>query len=150
MKAIKLSQWRVALVLTLVLALLIGVSAAIAGSTNDPDPQSVTAYKTITLYTGNGITQTANGNEKFIGAYGIQDCYQTVDVASTQTITGALQHSADGTNWVTNYTFGAVSADATSFTRTAVYGLSVRYSVAGILTSSNPVTVSVVCVYKNN
>ncbi len=146
----KANQWRVALILAVVVALLIGVNAVIAGSTNDPDPQSVTAYKTITLATFNGITQTTTGSEKFIGAYGIQDCYQTVDVASTQTLTGALQHSADGTNWVTNYTFSSVNADTTSFTRTAVYGLSVRYSVAGLLTSTNPVTVGVVCVYKNN
>lgn len=146
----KANQWRVALVLAVVLAMLASVGIVIAGSTSDPDPQSVTSYKTITLYTGNGITQTANGSEKFIGAYGIQDCYQTVDVSSTQTLTGALQHSADGTNWSTVATFSSVSSDATSFTRTAVYGLSARYIVAGLLTSTNPVTVSVVCVYKNN
>lgn len=150
MKAINSSQWRVALVLALVAVMLAGVSVAVATNAAAPQTANVTAYKTITLYTGNGITQTANGSEKFIGAYGVQDCYQTVDVSNTQTITGALQHSADGTNWVTVHTFSAVSADTTSFTNTAVYGLSARYIVAGLLTSTNPVTVSVTCVYKNN
>jgi hypothetical protein len=123
---------------------LVGVALA-----SDPQPQSVTWYDTVTLYSGAGITSAPTGtaNSKYV-TFGIQDCYQMVDVTDATTVTGKLQHSPDGSNWADLYTFPAQTADSVVFTRTANYGSYERY-VATLATTS-PVTISLKCVFKDN
>lgn len=123
---------------------LVGVALA-----SDPQPQSVTWYDTVQLYSGAAITSAPTGaaNSKSV-TFGIGDCYQIVDVTDATTVTGKLQHSPDGTNWVDLYTFPAQTADSVVFTRTANYGGYQRY--AATLGTTNPVTISAKCVYKDN
>ena len=65
------------------------------------------------LYSGSGITASANGSAVYTGGYAGADCYNTIDVGSAQTVTMIISHSVDAQNWVTGNTFTAVSADGT-------------------------------------
>ena len=131
----------------LVISVAIGTLPAMA---QDPSPQSVTATQNVTLFGGLGITQTAAGTGVSIANYGIGDCYLFVDATSSQTATVALQHSfSQGGNYVTGYTFDAQSADATVFTRTALYGNYLRANVT-TLGTANPITIAVNCALKDN
>ncbi len=136
-------------VLTTVLIAVLMLALAGVALAQDPSPQSVIWRANLTYYTGNGITASAAGSAFTTQAdFGVQDCYQIIDVTSSQTVTGKLQHSPDGTNWVTLYTFSQVSADAIAFTRTVIYGGYARYTVD--ISNTNPVTVALKCVAKDN
>lgn len=103
--------------------------------------------RTILLYSGSGITASANGSAVYTGGYAGADCYNTIDVGSAQTVTMIISHSVDAQNWVTGNTFTAVSADGTAFTNTVPYGLYFR--AAASLAGSNAVTVTARCVLKD-
>jgi hypothetical protein len=137
---------RLLTVVLIAIAMLGLVSVALA---QDPSPQNVVWRSSQVYYTGNGVTADVTGTAyTFQADFGIQDCYQIVDVTALQTVTGKIQHSFDNTNWVTQYTFPAVSADNVGFTRTTIYGNYERY-IATVGTT-NPVTISLKCVAKDN
>lgn len=135
------------LTVLLVAGLLLTLTGAALA--DDPAPQSVTYYSELTLYSGNGITSspTGMGSNKPEG-FGVQDCYQILDVTLNQTVTGKIESSPDNVNWFTHHIFAAVSADNVAFTRTTIYGAYQRY--AATLGTTNPVTVSLKCVVKDN
>jgi hypothetical protein len=137
------------LTVALVAGLMLGlVSVTLA---QDPAPQTVVWKQSHTYYAGSGIsnTETVTGTTyTFQGDFGIQDCYQIVDITDLQTVTGKIQHSPDGTNWVDNVSFSAVSADNVIFTRTTIYGTHERYWAS--LGTTNPVTIALKCVPKDN
>jgi hypothetical protein len=135
--------------LTVALVAMLMLGLASVALAQDPYPQSVTWRADVALYAGNGVTTTVTGAASSKpAAYGVQDCYQIVDVTDAQTVTGKLQHSPDGTNWADLYTFSAITADNVAFTRTAIYGAYARY--AATLATTNPVTITLKCVAKNN
>lgn len=143
----KINNFNRLLTVLLIASAMLGlVSVALA---DDPSPQTVVWRASNTYYTGNGVTTAVTGTAyNFQADFGIQDCYQIVDVTALQTVTGKIEHSQDGTNWVTQYTFSAVSADNVAFTRTTIYGNYERYWAS--LGTTNPVTISLKCVAKDN
>ncbi len=132
------------LMITAVLAAL-PIGSAQAGP--EAAPAAIKNTRAVLLYTGNGITESKTGSAVYTGGYASADRYSIVDVTSAQTVTTILSHSVDSTNWVTDKTFTAVSADGTSFTTTVPYGLYLRATV--YLAGSNAVTPTVRCVLKD-
>src|SRR5512137_2408112 len=122
---------------------LVGVALA-----SDPAPQSVTWHAAITLYSGESVTAAVTGTAAAKPQdFGIGDCYQIVDATDATTVTGYLQHSPDGTNWSTAYTYPAAITDGVAFTRTAMYGDYTRYWAS--VATTNPVTITLKCVVKD-
>ena len=113
----------------------------------DAAPQRIVERRSVLLYSGAGVTETATGSGVIAGGYANADCFVAVGVTLAQTVTVALSASADNTNWATVTTFAAISADSTVYTRTVVYGeyLRARTTLGG----SNPVTATVRCVLKS-
>lgn len=138
--------FNLAIVICLVIVALFSTFSVIR---SDPvaSAQTVSAYRTITLLNETGITQTANGTGVYIPDLGVADCYSRVTVASAQTATVALQHSANNANWITLLTYAGAITTGVDFTHTALYGNYTRATVT--LGTSNPITVVVQCVAKN-
>lgn len=138
--------------LTIAVALLVvalsmfGVSKTFA---QDPNPQTIVGAQGTFIGTTAGITGTTTTDKVNTLYFGIGDCYSKITVSGVNTTTVSLQHSADGTNWVTGYSFPAVATDTVAFTRTVMYGQYMRLSVAPV-TTTIPVTSTVTCVLKNN
>lgn len=129
-------------------AVLVALPLGSATAAPEGAPQAALKNtKTVLLYQGNGITESKTGSAVYTGGYASADCYSVIDVASAQTVTMIISHSADAQNWVTNNTFTAVSADGTAFTNTVPYGLYFRASAS--LAGSNAVTVTERCVLKD-
>lgn len=141
----------ITVVTSLLLALLLGSLFGMGFSRPaQAAPEQVSTYNPLLMLSAIGITQTVNGSAVSVPVYDFADCYLTVDVTSLQTVTVKLQHSYAGSNWVDGYTFPAVSADGTSFTRTLVYGGSNRAIVSSLGTTNTVDSIRVVCDFKRN
>lgn len=140
-----------ALVALVLVGLMVGVSAQRAAAA-DPDPQSVSAVETFTLYSGTGVTQSGVSLSGLYSMrnYGIADCYTDYIAkgGTYQTATLGWQSSADATNWMTNTTLGPFSAVGVSLTRVTVYGY--YHRIYATLGNTNPLTITVKCVAKDN
>lgn len=147
----KMRMGAVALVVLVMLSLVsIGLSAQPALAT-DPNPQTVSAYETFTLYSGTGVTQSGTSLTGLYSMrnYGIADCYiNYIAATSPQTATMVLLSSADATGWLTDTTFTAMSAVGVSMTRVNVYGY--YHKIYATLGNTNPLTITVKCVAKDN
>jgi len=142
----------VALLALLMLTLVsIGLQAQTVQA-SDPNPQTVTAVETFTLYSGSGVTQSGVSLSGLYSMrnYGIADCYTDYIAKSGtyQTATLGLQSSADATNWLTDTTLGPFSAVGVSLTRVSVYGY--YHRIYATLGNTNPLTITVKCVAKDN
>ncbi len=142
----------VALLALLMLTLVsIGLQAQTVQA-SDPNPQTVTAVETFTLYSGSGVTQSGVSLSGLYSMrnYGIADCYTDyISKSGTyQTATLGLQSSADATNWLTDTTLGPFSAVGVSLTRVSVYGY--YHRIYATLGNTNPLTITVKCVAKDN
>lgn len=141
----------VALVALLLVGLAVGVSAQRAAAA-DPNPQTVTAVETFTLYSGEGVTQSGTSLTGLYSMrnYGIADCYTNYIAKSGtyQTATMVLLSSADATGWLTDTSFTAMSAVGVSMTRISVYGY--YHKIYATLGNTNALTITVKCVAKDN
>ncbi|MBK8113293.1 MAG: hypothetical protein IPK44_01590 [Candidatus Accumulibacter sp.] len=140
-----------ALVALVLVGLMVGVSAQRAAAA-DPSPQTVSAVETFALYSGTGVTQSGVSLSGLYSMrnYGIADCYTDYIAkgGTFQTATMILQSSADATNWLTDTTFTAMSAVGVSMTRVTVYGY--YHRIYATLGNTNPLTITVKCVAKDN
>lgn len=148
----KMRMGAIALVVLMMLSLVsIGLNARPAAAT-DPSPQTVTAVETFTLYSGEGVTQSGTSLTGLYSMrnYGIADCYTNYIAKSGtyQTATMVLLSSADATGWLTDTTFTAMSAVGVSMTRVSVYGY--YHKIYATLGNTNPLTITVKCVAKDN
>ena len=146
MKAKLFTTLCVALAMLAVLVTVLPLGQATAATDNSA-PQALKNVKQVLLYGGNGITSTKTGSAFYTGGYAAADCYSIVDATDTQTMTTVISHSADASNWVTWYSFSAVSADGAAFTTSVPYGQYLRASV--FPQTTNAITVSVRCILKD-
>lgn len=120
-----------------------GGSAALAAA---PTPVSIAQPvglqpQLYTLFAGNSITQSAQGQCWELGKWAIADIQTTVDVSNPQTVTVKIQYSNDGTNLVDGANVATGSADASTLYQAPLFG---RYACAyATLGTSAPVTVTV-------
>ncbi len=134
----------------LLLAVLLGAMVGAGGSpalAAAPTPVSITQPvglnpQLYTLFSGNAITQSAQGPCWELGKWAIADVQTTVDVSNPQTVTVKIQYSNDGTNLVDGANVAAtVVADGSSFYQAPLFG---RYACAyATLGTTAPATVTV-------
>lgn len=99
------------------------------------------------LSSANG-TGNATGTGKVVADYGWMDCYQITDFALTQHTQVTFAHSPNNTDWVSGTAFAAVNdTDSVIYVGVPVTGTYMRASL--VVTSVNPVTVTIRCTAKD-
>lgn len=149
-------------VIAISLLAVAAIALVLAGSlpTRTAQASKVEGYAQYTWGPYNGIITTQTGTGKVTADYGTLECYMTVDVSDTQTVTLQLEHSPNNVVWAdepvwqfaTNVLavvtdFADVSADETSFAIAVAYGQYTRPVIT--LGTANPVTVTLRCVLKD-
>ncbi len=144
----------IAVIVSVALLIAVGLALEIMGARQSPTlpvstPTIASRSQAVNLpaivLSGNKITQTLTGTAILLPSYAA-DCYEGVTVSDTQTVTLKIQHSPDDYSWLDLYSFDDATADTTTFTHASLYGSYMR----GVATlgSDNPVTVSLLCVFR--
>jgi len=132
----------------LAFAMLFALLAFVPQPVRPASAQSVGAWAVYTLRAGtSSIAADTNTSGLVVADYGRADCYQTVDVASAQTVTTTLQHSVDNSNWINGQVLTVQTADGTVYLTTLITGTYLRASID--LFNTNPVTPTIKCAVKD-
>jgi hypothetical protein len=109
----------------------------------------VDGYATYTFLSSSNVTADTLWSAKVVADYGHLDCYQTLDVASANRVTVSLEHSPDGTNWISDATGtnAGAEADGTIYWAIPISGAYMR--ARSDLNSSNNVTITIKCIAKD-
>jgi hypothetical protein len=141
-----------ALLMALVVLGVLGVNRVSAA---DPTPQGIASYIGVSLLQYNGATAAANGVPLLAPQYALADCYNNVSFANavtTQTVVLKIQSSQDGVNFIDTLTLtdtAATTSTITEMARIVLYGSYTRANLTSVLTTTNPITGSMLCKFTN-
>lgn len=141
-----------ALLAVMIMLAIFGASRVAAA---DPTPQGVASYVGVSLLQYNAATAAATGVPLLAPQYALADCYNNVSFANavtTQTVVFKIQSSQDGVNFIDTLTLtdtATTTSTVTEMARIVLYGSYTRANLTSVLTTTNPVTGSVLCKFTN-